>query len=433
MNVLFPMRWAWLVFAATALVGAPSRAADDEFELAPIEYSKKTPDNAVSRLQGQLERGERTLARDGDKGYLPALLEALEVPVESQLLVFSKTSLQRTRISPRTPRAIYFNDEVYVGYCHSGDVVEISAADPHLGAVFYTLDQQESARPALARQTQSCLQCHATTQLDGIPGLLARSVYVAGSGLPIVSEGSHRVDHTTPLADRWGGWYVTGQHGRQTHLGNLVVRDRSASRPFDNSAGQNLQDLSGEFHVENYLSPHSDIVALMVFEHQLLVHNLLTKADFEARRALYYEEEFNRAFGAEQSRRLESTTRRIASAGDKLVEGLLLADEAPISEPIQGTSNYAELFAKSGPRDSQGRSLRDFDLQRRLFKYPCSYLIYSPAFDGMHEEMKSYVAERLRAVLTGADTSDKFAHLSTDDRRAILEILQETKPDLWAP
>jgi hypothetical protein len=419
----------WILLVATLLVPSIVRG-EDQFELVPIEYSNSTPNNRVSRLQDRIARKEVVLSHDERFGYLPGLLKELRIPQESQMLVFSKTSMQRNRIAPRTPRAIYFNDDTYVGYCHSGNVIELAAADPNLGAVFYTIEQNAASPAAAARQTQSCLQCHATTQVGDIPGLLARSVQVGPSGLPILSEGSHRVDHTTPVKDRWGGWYVTGTHGEQPHLGNLIVGEQD--EPITRQERQNIVDLSDRFRTENYLTPHSDIVALMVFEHQLHLHNLLTQANFEARRALFYEADINRAFGELASNRLESTTRRIQSAGDKLLEGLLLVKEASISAPISGTSRFTELFSRAGPRDAKGRSLRDFDLKSRMFKYPCSYLIYSPAFDRLPEEMKSYVATRLHKLLTGQDGDPVFAHLSANDRKAIFEILEATKPDLWS-
>lgn len=404
--------------------------AADEYEQAPIEYSDSTPDNQVAALQRALEQRDVKIPRETRTGYLRGLLEQLKIPVDSQMLVFSKTSMQRDRISPRTPRAIYFNDDVYIGYCHAGNVIEIAVADPRLGAVFYTLDQTNREQASLQRQTHSCLQCHGTTQADDIPGFLVRSVFTGASGLPILSEGSHRVDHTTPIEDRWGGWYVTGTHGEQTHLGNLIVRDRDAPRPWKNEDGLNVTDLGDRLRTDNFPTPHSDVVALMVFEHQAHVHNLITKANFAARQALHYEAELNRAFGEPASNRLESTTRRIANAGEKLVEGLLFVDEAPLKGPIAGTSKFVEEFMAMGPRDQAGRSLRDFDLASRMFKYPCSYLVYSPAFDGLPSEMKSYVARRLREATAG-EGGPAYAHLTSADRRNIAEILRETKPDLW--
>lgn len=403
----------------------------DVFENRPIEYGRSTPDNRISHLHQRIDRDEVSLSFGANEhGYLSALLEALEISPESQTLVFSKTSKQRHRIAPRTPRALYFNDDTYVGYCVEGDILEISTADPQLGAVFYTLDQQAALQPQLVRQTDNCLLCHTSSQIGDIPGHLVRSLYVDAEGFPILSEGSTRVDHTTPLAERWGGWYVTGRHGAQRHLGNLIVRN-AMSVPYSNDAGQNVTDLSVFLPIERYLTPHSDIVALMVLEHQALVQNLLTQANFTARQALYYEAEFNRSFPEAEYQHLDSTARRIQDAGDTLVKGLLFVKEASLTAPLVGTSRFAAQFSAAGPRDHRGRSLRDFDLRTRMFRYPCSYLIYSAAFDGLPDRMKAYVAGKLLAVLEGRDDDAAYAHLSSADRRAVSQILHATKPELW--
>jgi len=428
-------RWA-IIFVALAAAGhAPFHfLSADEFERPPIEYSKAAADNCIARLEQQLERGETKFDYDERLGYLQSLLAALQVPVESQMLVFSKTSLQRQRISPRTPRAIYFNDEVYIGFCQSGDVLEISAVDPKLGTVFYTLDQHEQEKPRFTRQADNCLICHSSSRTDGVPGHVVRSLLVDLSGQPILSAGSSTVDHTTPLADRWGGWYVTGKHGDQKHLGNLIIRGRDVPRPVENDKGLNVTELADRFAVERYLSPHSDIVALMVLEHQALLHNRLTKASYATRQALHYEAALNKALGEPPDNRLDSTTRRIQSAGDDLVEAMLMVDEAELTAPIEGTSGFATKFSQQGPRDRHGRSLRDFDLRRRMFKYPCSYLIYSRAFDELPGEMRDYVWRHLWQVLAENEDAETFAHLSAEDKRAIVEIIRQTKdglPEYW--
>jgi hypothetical protein len=415
-------------FLAWAL--AFSAQAADEFEQPPIEYSRSTADNRVSKLQARLDSGDLRLAYDKERGFLPDLLKALDVPIESQTLVFSKTSLQRHRISPKKPRAIYFSDDVYVGFCQRGDVLEMTAVDPQLGAVFYTLDQKQADAPRLVRQTDNCLICHSSSRSDSVPGHVLRSLFVGKSGQPILSAGSVSVDHSTPFEQRWGGWYVTGKHGSQKHMGNLVVHDSKAPRDAVNEKGQNVTELGDRLDVRKYLSPHSDIAALMVLEHQTLVHNRLTKANFETRRALYSEADMNRSFGEPEGKRWESTTRRIQSAGDSLVDALLLVDEAELSEPISGTSGFAEKFSEAGPRDARGRSLRELDRNRRLFKHPCSYLIYSQAFDGLPQEMRDYVWKRLWNVLSEGQDPERFAHLSSEDRLAIVEILRNTKPGL---
>jgi hypothetical protein len=267
-----------------------------------------------------------------------------------------------------------------------------------------------------------------------VPGHTVRSLFVEPSGLPLLSAGSYRIDHTSPLEHRWGGWYVTGTTGKQQHLGNLIIRTRRVPLPVENKDGLNVTDLSGRFDRKGYLSGHSDVVALMVLEHQAEAHNLLTRAGFTARQALHDEATLNRELKLPASHHWDSTGVRIRSAGDDLVKYLLFSEEAALTGTIKGTSTFAEDFQKRGPKDRHGRSLRDFDLKRRLFKYPCSYLIYSEAFDALPEAMRKYVWQRLWAVLTGRDKSKDFEHLSAADRKAILEILVATKtglPDYW--
>lgn len=405
--------------------------AQDDFEDPPIEYSRSTPDNAVSRLQQQLQNQQTQLDWDPEFGYLKSLLQQLHVPIQSQSLVFSKTSLQLRRISPRTPRALYFNDDVYVGFCLQGDVLELSAVDPQLGTVFYTLSQQNAGpTPAFVRHTDNCLVCHSSSRTDGVPGHLARSLLTDHSGQPLLSAGSRNVNHTTPVPDRWGGWYVTGTHGEQKHLGNLIVTETEANGPLDNSKGLNRTSLTDLFPTSRYLSGHSDIVALMILEHQILVHNRITRASFAVREALHYETTMNAALQNPAGTRLESTTRRINSAADKLVEALLLCDEAPLTAAITGTSGFAEHFVTTGPRDSKGRSLKDLDMQTRMFRYPCSFLILSPSFHALHPEMKAAVLSKLQSVLTGPDHNPRFAHLSAADRQNIREILSELLPEM---
>jgi len=416
--------------ALLAAMASNQTAVAEEYDEPPINYRNGKPDNAISRLQAKITRGEVNLKYDDLLGYLPAVLEALEIPVDSQMLVFSKTSLQLRRISPQAPRAIYFNDDVYLGYCQSGDMLELSVADPNLGTVFYTIEQQRGDKPQIERHVDRCLICHSSSRTENIPGHLVRSLFVDESGQPIFSAGSQSVDHTTPLEKRWGGWYVTGTHGAQKHLGNLIVPKGTPPYQVDNAAGQNVVKLDELCDVGHYPTPHSDIVALMVLEHQTLVHNRITKANFATRQALDYEAKLNEALGEPATNRFESTTRRIQGAGDDLVEALLLVDEVPLTAPIVGTSGYAERFSKLGPFDDQGRSLRQLDLKQRLFKYPCSYLIYSESFDRLPDELLQYVWKQMWDILTADEPPKDFQHLSAEDREAIVEIIRATKPNL---
>jgi hypothetical protein len=396
----------------------------------PIRYSQSPADNAVSHLQERIDAGQVRLAHDPTFGYLRALLRELRVPESSQMLVFSKTSFQRDRITPPSPRAVYFGDDAYIGYCRHGEVLEVSAVDPRLGAVFYTLSQEPDDKPRLVRQTDACLICHASTFNQGFPGHLVRSVYADAGGYPLLSMGTHRTDHTSPLVERWGGWYVTGTSGRQGHLGNLILKGEQPPERIDNSARRNVTTLGGRLKAAGYLSGHSDLVALMVLEHQAEMHNRIVRAGFLTRLALHEEVEMNKALGRPADYRSESTPRRIANACEPLVQYLLFAGEARLTEKVAGTSGFAREFAARGPRDRRGRSLRELDLERRLFRYPCSYLIYSAAFDALPAPAKDQVLRRVWEVLNGWDASADFAHLTAADRRAVLEILVATKPGL---
>jgi hypothetical protein len=396
----------------------------------PINYSKAKADNAVTALEAKLEDESVRVKADDEFGYLKGVLAALDVPTSSQVLVFSKTSLQRSRIGPKTPRAIYFNDDVTVGFCRGGDVGEVTVADPHLGTVFYTFDQDTSAPLAFTRQTENCLICHGSSRNQGFPGHLIRSVSADRSGELVLSRGSKTVDHSTPFEDRWGGWYVTGTSGKQTHQGNQVVGGWNwAERQ---PASENVTDLKPYFTVANYLTPHSDLVALMVLEHQGEVHNRLLRANFVTRQALHEQAELNTAFGDPPGTRRESVTKRINWACEAVVKYLLFCEEAKLTDAVAGTSDFAKEFAARGPFDARKRSLREFDLNTRLFKHPLSYVIYGRQFDGLPAEAKERIYQRLWEVLSGKDTSKEFAHLSKDDRIAVLDILRETKADLPA-
>ncbi len=272
------------------------------------------------------------------------------------------------------------------------------------------------------------MSCHGSSATAGYPGHMVRSVYSDNEGFPLLSLGTYRVDQRTPLKHRWGGWYVTGTSGKQTHLGNRIFKGEG-DRDVVDAKSQNRASVADLMDARRYLHPHSDIVALMVLEHQAEMQNLITKASLQTRIGQHQDRQLNQELGRDLDRWSETSWRRIQSVGDQLLKYLLFTDEIPLTDPIVGTSTFAKDFAAQGPRDSKGRSLRDLDMTTRMFKYPCSYLIYSDQFKQMPRPVKEYVLGRLHAALTGRD--GRFAsHLREEDRVAILEILRETMPGL---
>jgi len=420
-----------LILPSAVAFGAPQQFS---YDAPPINYSKSKADDAVSRLDARLAAKKATLDYVGNRGYLKAMLEQLDVPASSQMLVYSKTSFQRQWITPHSPRALYFNDDVYVGWVPGAEVLELAAQDPMLGTVFYTLSQDPERTPRFLRQTDNCLQCHDSTGLTlGVPGVTVRSVYSGADGQPRFNLGGFRTSYRSPFEERWGGWYVTGTHGAMRHLGNLTFPDDpNPDLKEMRDKGANLGDLGRKLDVEPYLAETSDIVALMVLEYQTMAHNLITRANHETRIAIAQSDEMNRALGSPLRPLTEGSRRRIGFACDPLVEALLYSGEFRLTDPVKGVSPFREDFEKRGPFDHQGRSLRQFDLTTRMFKYPLSYLVYSKPFHGLPDEAKSAISVRLKAILSGRDPRPEFSHLRAEDRTAILEILEDTLPEFAA-
>jgi hypothetical protein len=381
---------------------------------ASIQYTSTPTSDRVARLNEQLQRGTASLGFEPTTGYLNAVLQALEVPRESQLLVFSPTSLQSDKISVLNPRAVYFSDTVLVGWVRGGDVLEVAAQDRRQGMVFYALDQRQGGTPQFRRDTQ-CLACHLSWDTLGVPGLMVGSMAPLPDDKYAYATGFNTVQGS-PLDQRWGGWFVTGRHGGARHMGNIPVMPADKGKLKLANPRAPLASVEGLFDLAGYPTAHSDVVAQMVLAHQARMTNLITRTGWEARVA-------EAAPGADAGA-------RVREAAAELVDYLLFVDEANLVAPVQGSSGFTEAFAAAGPRDSMGRSLRQFDLRTRLFKYPCSYMIYTEAFDALPPLAKDAVVARMMTILTGKEKAPKYAVLTAADRRAILEILRETKKGL---
>lgn len=415
------------LIALSGLVSGSAGKQDQLYENPAIGYENAGRNDPVARLRDRLEKGELNLQYSEVDGYLGSVLKLLRIPVTSQVLVFSKTSFQLHRITPRNPRAIYFNDDTYVGWVRGGDFVEISTVDPVLGGVFYMIEQTPNGKPRIIRNNE-CLQCHSSGTTRNVPGHIVRSVYPDERGYPIAQLGSHVTSQATPFTERFGGWFVTGNTGQQLHLGNQMFSELDRLEALDLKRGANLTSLDKLVNLTGYLSSHSDLVALMVLEHQAQVHNLITRLAYEARIAMAQNQAMNEALGRSKGEISDSTSRRINTAADELTRSLLFVDEVKLSSPIAGTSGFAANFAAEGIKDRKGRSLKDFDLKTRLFKYPCSFLIYSSAIDNLPDLAREAFYRRLLTVLT--QFVPGYEKLTKDDRRAVLDILIDTKTNL---
>jgi hypothetical protein len=415
-------RFPQLRFALAALLAAAPVGAREFFENEPINYSTAVSNDPVARLARDWEQGRNLITAREPLAFLRELLAKLEVPEESQVLVFSETSHQNHLISPRTPRALYFSDDVYVGYVQGGSI-ELIACDPVIGPVFYLLDRPGQGGTPTVEREASCLSCHATARTENVPGMLVRSVIPDADGRPILRMGSDLTTHASPLGERWGGWYVTGTHEGVRHMGNVTAREEDPR--LDTEAGANWTTLEGKIDTSRYLRPTSDIVALMVLEHQCRMHNLITKAGMSYRRALWLLKTLRP--DADESETDSSAHRVAESAAEDIVREMLFVDEAePGPVGVEGDRAFQRAFARNAPTSETGRSLKDFRLYGRIFKHRCSYMIYSDAFAAQPEKIRDLVYARLRDILLDGGGGETFADLGDSERRKIAAILDDT-------
>jgi hypothetical protein len=402
-------RWIGLLLVtAAALVMAARVMTSGQNTYAAIDYATRPTTDRVAKLSESLATGGRQLQRDARTGYLGPVLDALGVPVASQLLVFSKTGVQRAHTGPHDPRAIFFDDSVAVGYLPGAPVIEIAAHDPQQGVIFYTVDQSSPA-PVFIRQT-SCLTCHQSESTLNVPGVIAHSNAVDVEGNVLAQLGGNDVDHRTPHPDRWGGWYVTSdgsatQYAQRAHAGNITFSGRG-----NTSNEVFIEWLNSSPESRGYISGSSDISALLVFDHQMHAINLLTKLNWESR----------------------VSPGTIAPLVDELADYLLFVGEVPPSVALLPSPGFAKALEARIPKDRQGRSFGQLDLVNRMMRYPCSYMIYAAAFDGLPAPAKGAVYRRMLEILSGNDTRPAYKQLSAADRRAVIEILRDTKPDFPA-
>jgi len=416
-----PVQLRLIIALAAVLLPLIGQAEPTRYdtEYPTIGYGGRARYNEIERLQDRLDRGEVKLEFRGQRGYLDSILKLLNIDPSSQVLVYSKTSLQVDHINAATPRAIYFNDDTYVAWVQNSETVELSVMDDKLGPVFYILRNAPGGPTSFDRQSSRCLTCHDRFAMagGGVPQFLLDSAVVDTDGIVIGDTAPVETDDKTPLTQRWGGWYVTGVPDGLKHLGNMQIR-RGASAP--QRSGGTLRNLNGLLDTAPYVRSSSDVVALLVLEHQLLIKNLITRLNYKARTWVA-----DQAYAAVP----EQTQKRIRGMVEQLVRAMLFTDAVTYPSPLAGTSGYDKWFASQGPHDANGRSLREFDLHTRLFKYPLSYVIYSDAFNALPSYVKSQVYQRLHEILSGEDHSPAYSRLTADQRKSILEILTATKAD----
>ena len=420
---------ALLSVAAAALLSAQGPVRPYKSQIAvdhPAVAAIAPAGDAVAQLAARLDRGEITLPRGASgpgehgQGALRAVLTALDVPIDSQVLVFSKTSVQAAHISPSRPRAIYFRDDVLVAHVPGTPGLEVIAIDAARGPAFYALTVGAGG-VATFTASHTCLKCHHGPNTAGVPGVFVGSVVPGPGGAPLRDDTAIITDHRSPFAERWGGWFVTARRGEPPSRANALAASPADRAALVREVPRNVTTLAGLVDASAYLAPTSDIVALMTLEHQTQMQNLLTRVAWQARVA-------------------EAATpgAALAVAGltadlEDLVDYLTFADEVRLPAAVEGVSAFTANFEQRGPTDRQGRSLRDFDLRTRLFRYPVSYLLLSPMVDALPGEVRTEIYRRVYARLTSAAPA-RPGGPALADRRAAIAIVHDTAravPSFW--
>jgi hypothetical protein len=410
--MIFHMKW-WILSVGIAR----SAIASDFWELPPVRYSDSEAADPLAELAADLASGARKMEGETALDRLRFILRELRVPEESQVLVFSKTSHQNRLIQPSNPRSLFFSENAYVGYVPGGDI-EAIVQDPVLGPTFYLIEAGTAGGMKIGRDLSTCISCHATSNTEHVPGMLVRSVHPDESGHPLLAMGTTLVDHETPLPERWGGYHVTGRSSLP-HLGNQTFSPGTAAHP----ATSDLMDLTKTIDTTRYPRSTSDIVALLVLEHQCRMHNLLTAASMQYRRAHY----LSMILDPDAKPDAGSAGLVADNMADKIVDCLLFKNEADPGEGIEGGEDFQRSFVARFPKTKDGRSLADFKLYGRLFKHRCSYMVYSDAFRNLPVEVKLLVLKKMRSALSG--NQQQYGWLKATEKSRIVEILAATLPD----
>ena len=400
----------WISVFLLCTVAAWGQTKKPRFSEAPHNYWQRTPRDAFSMFAARLKAGQVKLDNRSEKVFVQSLLRSLDLSPASQMLVFSTTSLQLSRISVRNPRALYFNDHTYIGYVPSGQI-EVISMDPDMGAVFHIFNIPRTSAPPNIQRSTRCMNCHAGQEVGRVPALLLKSVVSGPNGGSLDAFRLKDTGHGVPFKERFGGWHVTGKHAIREHWGNLHGELIAGGL-------KRIPAPPGRyFRWDKYLVPTSDILPQLVHEHQVGFVNRTVKATYDTR---YY-------LAAGGGKLSPAHAVEVGKLADSLVRYILFADEASLpAGGVGGDPAFKIQFLKRARKGLGGASLRDFDLRTRLFKHRCSYMIHTPTFNGLPLILKAAIGQRMRLALDSTRPDPEYAFLTLAEKAVITRILKAT-------
>lgn len=376
------------------------------------QYYTRPLNDPFTKIKGDLESGKIPLDNQSGKAFVISLLKACNISASSQMLAFSTTSLQLSKISPRNPRALYFNEDLYVSYVPGGKI-EIVSLDPQLGGIFYIFEVPKDNSPPKPERTTQCMNCHAAADTRHVPGLVIKSVIPGPNGGSLDAFRRSITGHDIPLEQRFGGWYLTGSVPIKDHWGNTIGKlspaglSRRTIRP-------------GElFSFDRYPYTSSNILPQLIHEHQAGFVNRVVEAGYKYRSYMFQD----------KGKLSSAHTEEMRNITKLLTRYLLFADEAPLPDSkIEGDSQYKTDFLASRKPLASGESLKDLDLRTHLFKYRCSYMIYGSVFQGLPSEYKNQILQSLYKALDTKSPDPDYSYLPAGEKRTIKELLKTTLP-----
>ncbi len=375
-------------------------------------YLDQTPRDPFSKFVKKIEKGDIKLNFNSEKEYLLSLFEELNISPFSQLLVYSTTSLQLSRISPSNPRAIYFNDDIYLGYVPGGQV-ELIGIDPELGAIPYIFNlpiKDDLKHPSIYR-SKRCMKCHASEETKGVPGLLLSSVIPGPGGGTIDAFRRGIFGHSVPYEERFGGWHISGDHPFSNSWANYTgIMQGGIIKKIPNPPGR-------FFSWNKYLTKQSDAIPHLILEHQVGFTNLCISITYRFREIKNQGRQENGS--GELNKFFKNET-------DALLSYILFQHEAELPKNrLSLDSQFVEDFENNRKSTDQSKLLRKLNLKDRLFELRCSYMLFSNSFRGLPLEIKKHLFEKLRFILSCDEKSipKEFSYFNNEERLKIHSIL----------
>ncbi|HEX2749278.1 MAG TPA: hypothetical protein VHM91_14820 [Verrucomicrobiales bacterium] len=415
MPVLFPsLRFCLPLLLCPLAV----RADPQRFEKAPHDYWKRPLSDPFTVWLGKVSKGEAQMPAGDEITVMRGLLKEFSVPVSSQMIVYSATSRQAI-ISPYRPRALYFTDELYIGYVPGGRI-EVASIDPQAGPVFHIFDFPRSERATVrADRSTRCMECHAGFDNHEIPKLVIDSVIVNRQGGALETWRTEKSGHDVPLSERFGGWHLTGAASLGVNHGNTLGQmNQGKLTVLDNPPGR-------LFSLDRYPLPTSDILPQLMHDHQAGFINLLTEAIYKVRELTTPE---HGALTPADEKELDRHAADITAY-------MLFQKEAKLPPSgITGDPGFIRDFRENRKAIAGDHSLKEFDLKTRLMRYRCTYMIYTNYWANLPALVKDRCWQRLKVLLGPDGTSGTAPWLPSVERAAIRKILGgtlEESPKEW--